>query len=171
MAIIIETERLVLKELETDDAEFIFRLLNSPGWLKYIGTRNINSLEDAGSYITNKLVQGYKDNGFGFYLAQIKSTNEKTGMCGLVKREGLDNIDIGFAFLPEYEGKGYAFEAASAVMDYAKDTLKIKQIAAITLPYNTGSIKVLEKLGMSFVKNIKLPNDSDELMLYIKILS
>lgn len=168
---VIETERLVLKEFSADDAEFIFRLLNSPGWLKYIGTRNINSLEDAGSYIVNKIVQGYKDNSFGFYLAQIKRTNEKTGMCGLVKREGLDNIDIGFAFLPEYEGKGYAFEAASAVMDYAKNTLEIKQVAAITLPDNSKSVKILEKLGMRPVKNIRLPNDNDELMLYMKTFS
>lgn len=171
MTYVLETQRLILKKFTDDDAELIFSLLNSPGWLKYIGNRNIKTPDDAKNYITEKLQPGYQKYGFGFYLAQIKDTNEKIGMCGLVKRESLDDIDIGFALLPEFEGNGYALEAASAVMDYAKETLKIKQIAAITLPYNTGSIKVLEKLGMSFVKNIRLPNDNDELMLYIKILN
>jgi [ribosomal protein S5]-alanine N-acetyltransferase len=164
---VIETERLILTEFKDEDADFIIRLLNSPGWLKYIGTRNIQTPEDARKYITEKLAPSYQKNGFGFYHVRTRSGNESVGMCGLIKREGLDDVDIGFALLPEHEGKGYAYEAASATMIYAKDVLKLKRVAAITVPYNKASIKLLEKIGLKFDKMINLADDKEELMYFI----
>lgn len=166
MKYVIETERLKLREFECSDSEFIFRLLNSPGWLKYIGKRNINSLDDAENYIENVLREGYRKSGFGFYLMELKTTGEKTGMCGLVKRPVLDDTDIGFALLEEFENKGYAYEASLGVLGFAKNKLKLNKIAAITVSYNQASIKLLEKLGMGYEKLIKLPNDPEDLLLY-----
>ncbi len=168
---IIETERLRLREFDHSDSDLIFELLNSPGWLKYIGNRSIADIEDAANYIEAKLQKGYRDSGFGFYLVELKATGEKTGMCGIVKREGLDDIDLGFALLPKFENKGYAFESSMAVIQYAKNVLNIKKLAAITLPSNIASIRVLEKIGMKFEKRIYIPGDPEELLLYSMQLS
>lgn len=163
---IIETERLRLREFDSTDGELIFELLNSQGWLKYIGSRSIATIDDAVNYIETKLQKGYRESGFGFYLVELKATGVKTGMCGLVKREGLDDVDIGFALLPQYENKGYAYESSMAVIQYAKNKLKINKLAAITMPSNLTSVKLLEKLGMKFDKKISLPGDPEELFLY-----
>ena len=163
---IIETGRLRLREFDSTDGELIFELLNSQGWLKYIGSRSIATIEDAVNYIETKLQKGYRESGFGFYLVELKATGVKTGMCGLVKREGLDDVDIGFALLPQYENKGYAYESSMAVIQYAKNKLKINKLAAITMPSNFTSVKLLEKLGMKFDKKISLPGDPEELFLY-----
>ena len=163
---IIETERLRLREFDSTDGELIFELLNSQGWLKYIGSRSIATIEDAVNYIETKLQKGYRESGFGFYLVELKATGVKTGMCGRVKREGLDDVDIGFALLPQYENKGYAYESSMAVIQYAKNKLKINKLAAITMPSNLTSVKLLEKLGMKFDKKISLPGDPEELFLY-----
>jgi RimJ/RimL family protein N-acetyltransferase len=168
---VLETPRLILRKFTLKDGEFIFRLLNSPGWLKNIGTRNIENKKDAEKYISDKLIPSYSVNGFGFYLMELKQNGEPAGMCGLVKRETLEDVDIGFALLPEYEGKGYAFEASKAVISYAQNELKISKLAAITIAQNKGSIKLLEKLGMKFEKMIFMPGDSEELMLYTIKLS
>lgn len=166
--IIIETERLTMRKFTDDDAEFIYRLLNTEGWLKYIGTRNINSPDDARVYITDKLMAGYERNGFGFYMMELKENGKPVGMCGLTKREALDDADIGFALLPEYEGNGYAFEAASASMEYAEKVLGLKTISGITVEYNKPSIKLLERIGLTFDKKVNLPDDNEELMYFIK---
>jgi RimJ/RimL family protein N-acetyltransferase len=165
---ILETDRLTLREFTIDDAEFIMKLLNSPGWLKYVGTRNIKTQQDAVSYINDKMISGYVKNGFGFYAVVIKEDNTCIGMCGLTKRENLDDADIGFALLPEYEGKGYAFESAAAVMDYARNVLKLGKISAITVAPNKNSIRLLEKIGLVFEKTLKLSDDPEELMLFVK---
>lgn len=164
--IILKTERLILSEFEIDDSRLIYELLNSPGWLKYIGSRNINTIPDAEHYINSNLKKGYEESGHGFYLLTIKESGEKAGMCGLVKRAELVNADLGFALLPEFENKGYAYEAAYAVLKYAQNTLKMKELDAITAPYNKSSIKLLEKLGLSIIKNINIPGDPEELLLY-----
>src|SRR5690349_10812658 len=113
---ILETQRLTLREFELDDAAFLLTLLNSPGWLKYIGDRNVRSIEDAEKYINDRLMSSYRTFGFGFYVVTAKDSEIPMGMCGLVKRDTLEDVDIGFAFLPEYFGKGYALESASAVL-------------------------------------------------------
>jgi RimJ/RimL family protein N-acetyltransferase len=167
---ILETKRLTLREFTEDDAEFIMKLLNSPGWLKYVGSRNIKTEQDAVGYINDKMISGYIKNGFGFYAVETKENNACIGMCGLTKRENLDDADIGFALLPEYEGKGYAYESASAVMDYAQNILKLGRISAITVAANKSSIRLLEKIGLGFEKTITIPGDLEELMLFTKSL-
>jgi RimJ/RimL family protein N-acetyltransferase len=164
--IILETERLLLREFTEGDADFIYRLLNSPGWLKNIGSRGIENVDNAREYINSKLRKAYTELGFGFYLIELKQNGESAGMCGLVKREGLDDVDVGFALLPEYEGYGYAYEAASATVEYAANTLLFTTLSAITIPTNKSSIKLLEKIGLKFSKMIKIPNDPAELMLF-----
>ena len=163
---ILETERLILREFTLTDAPFIYELLNSPGWLKNIGQRGISGLKEAGKYITHLIIPSYEKYGFGFYLMEKKADNASIGMCGLIKRDSLEDVDIGFAILPQYEGQGYTTEAALATMDYAKDSLGLKRIAAITVPYNPGSISILKKLGMKHEKIIRLPNDDEDLMFF-----
>jgi RimJ/RimL family protein N-acetyltransferase len=164
--IIIETERLILQEFITDDALFILKLVNCPTWLQFIGDRNVKTKEEAANYILNWAMHSYKKHGFGSYLVRLKIMEEPIGACGLFKREGLQDIDLGFALLPQYTGFGYALEAASAVLAYAKETLKLNRIVAITTGNNTNSINLLQKLNMHFEKLIKLPNEEKEFMLF-----
>ncbi|HLC83766.1 MAG TPA: GNAT family N-acetyltransferase [Bacteroidia bacterium] len=164
---IISTSRLELLEICETDAPFILELFNTPSWLKYIGDRNLRTEEDAKSYIINRLIPGYKLWGFGFYLTRLKENNVPIGICGIVKRDFLEHVDIGFAFLPQYEGKGFGYESASAVMHYAQTTLGIKAIAGITNSNNKSSIALLEKLGLKFSKMILLPSETEEIMLFV----
>lgn len=164
---IISTSRLELREICEDDAPFILELLNTPSWLKFIGDRNLHSIEDAKKYIINRLIPSYRIFGFGFYLTKLTENNTSIGICGIVKRDFLEHIDIGFAFLPQYEGKGYGYESASAVMEYAQKTLEITTIAGITNSNNKSSIALLEKLGLKFQKMILLPNETEEIMLFV----
>ena len=163
---IIETDRLNLRRFIPEDDEFIYSLLNSPGWLKNIGTRNIQTAEDARNYITEKLMPSYGKFGFGFWRVGLKPENLPVGMCGIIKRDGLDDVDLGFALLPEHERKGYAIEASEAVLNYAKSKFKLNKVAAITIPENTGSINILKKCGMEFEKMVRLREDEEELMLF-----
>ncbi|MCU0360918.1 MAG: GNAT family N-acetyltransferase [Bacteroidia bacterium] len=162
----IETERLVLKRLTIKDAKFIFELLNTEGWLNYIGDRGVKSVEAAKNYLKEKVLHGRAINGFGMLLVEGKTTRNAMGICGLVKREGLDAHDIGFAFLPQHSGKGYAFESATAVIKYAKEQLALPKLQAITTTENGKSIHLLEKLGMRYIKSVRLPNDKEELSLF-----
>jgi RimJ/RimL family protein N-acetyltransferase len=163
---IIETDRLTLRQLSTDDADFILDLLNQPSFIQFIGDRGVRTLEDARQYILKGAVASYERDGFGLYLTLIKESDIPIGICGLVKRETLEDVDVGFAFLPQYWSRGYACESAYAVLAYARDILKIKRIAGITTVDNHGSIHVLEKLGLKFEKMIKLTGDDAELKLF-----
>lgn len=165
MKYILETERLTLREFVTADTDFIIRLVNSPGWLKFIGDRNIKTTEQAKAYLENGPIQSYNDNGFGLAMVETKEPKEQIGMCGIIKRDSLDNPDIGFAFLPEFTGKGYAFEMAAATLAYATQQLKLPVIYAITIANNVNSIKLLEKIGLKFIKTIRSP-ENEELLLY-----
>ena len=160
-----ETDRLVLNNLHITDAPFILELVNTPGWLKYIGDRRIKNIRDAENYITNGPMASYAKNGFGLYLITLKETIASIGICGIIKRDTLEHEDIGFALLPQYAGKGYAFEAASAVLEYARSALGLKKIVAITLEANYKSVNLLTKLGLVFQKMIVSP-DKEELMLF-----
>lgn len=162
---VLETERLLLRQFSTDDADFILRLLNEPSFIQNIGDRGVRTLEDARSYILRVPVASYKKNGFGLYLVVLKETGASIGMCGLIKRETLEDVDIGYAFLPEYWSKGYAVEAAMAVKEYARDGIGLKRLVAITDPVNQASIRVLEKIGLRFEKMIRLSEDDIELKL------
>lgn len=163
---LIETDRLRLRELTLDDTAFIIELLNTPGWLQYIGDRNVKSEEQAVAYLQNGPMKGYREQGYGMWLVEAKDDGTPLGMCGVMKRDHLDTPDIGFAFLPRYNGQGYAAEAASASLSYAKEALGIKKVAAIVLPGNAPSIKLLEKLGLTFVRTFTFPDSEEELLLY-----
>ncbi len=159
--IIIETQRLLLREFTSNDADFILRILNTPSWQKFIGDKGVKTIHDALLYISDKILDSYAKNGFGLYCVALKNTTIPIGMCGLVKREGLEIPDIGFALLPDYEKKGYALEAARSVLDYAKDKLQINDIIALTSASNLNSILLLQKLGMSFKNLIWHPDDNN----------
>jgi RimJ/RimL family protein N-acetyltransferase len=162
---ILETERLVLQEFSIDDAEFILILLNTPAWLEYIGDKNVRAIEDAVNYLENEPIKSYKENGFGLWLILLKNGSTPIGMCGLIKRESLDDIDIGFALLPEYSKLGYAYEIAQATINYATNVLQINKIIAITDSNNIPSIKLLNKLGLQFEKQLKL-SENDTVLLF-----
>ncbi len=163
----IQTTRLELIEISISDTPFIFELLNTPSWIKFIGDRNIKTQEDASNYILNKFIPGYQKWGFGFYLVRLKDAKTAIGICGLVKRDALEDVDIGFAFLPQYEAKGYGFESASAIMEHAKNKLNIKTIAGITDSNNKSSIALLEKLGLHYKTMVLLPGETTEIMLFV----
>lgn len=164
---VLETDRLNLRHFSELDAEFILGLLNEPSFIQYIGDRKVRSIDGAKSYIKNGPVASYAKNGFGLYLVELKETGEAIGMCGLIKRDTLDDVDIGYAFLPNFWFKGYAVEAALAVKQYAGDIVGLQRIVAITDPHNAGSIRVLEKIGMKFEKMVKLSEDDIELKLFV----
>jgi RimJ/RimL family protein N-acetyltransferase len=155
---ILETERLLLRRLTAGDAAFILELLNEPAFLQNIGDRGARTLADARRYIAKGPVASYRKFGFGLYLVELKDSGAPIGICGLLKRESLDDVDIGFAFLRRYWSQGYARESAAAVMDYGWTTLRFPRIVAITKPNNQASITLLEKLGLRFEKIIALPD-------------
>ena len=163
---ILETERLLLRQLSSEDGDFILELLNEPSFIRNIGDRGIRTIDGAISYILNGPVASYSKNGFGLYLVKSKETNESIGMCGLIKRDTLEDVDIGYAFLPRFWSKGYAVEAAQAIKEYAKNVIGLNRIVAITDPENTGSIRVLEKIGLKFERMVKLSEDDIELKLF-----
>ena len=163
---VLETERLVLRRFSNDDAEFILQLLNEPSFVRNIGDKGVRTIADAFQYIRTGPVASYERFGFGPYLVQLKETGDSIGLCGLIKREQLDDVDVGFAFLPSFWSMGFAFEAASAVLDYGRDVLGISRILAIALPENSSSIKLLEKLGLRFERMIRLSDDEPALKLF-----
>lgn len=163
---IIKTERLLLKPTSLDDTEFLLNLLNTPKWLKYIGDRKIKNRTEAQEYISTKIRPQIESLGYGNYTVIRQADNIKVGTCGLYDREGLEGVDIGFAFLPEYEQQGYAYESSRKLLNVGFLDFDITVVNAITMPSNNASQKLLEKLGLSFKKMIKLPHDENELMLY-----
>lgn len=163
---VLQTDRLILREFNTDDAPFILSLLNEPSFLRYIGDKKVRNLEDARQYILNSPVATYERHGFGLYQVELKDTHTPVGMCGLLKREELPQPDIGFAFLPDFWNQGFAYEAAKAVLTDARERLKLNRILAIVNPDNDSSIKLLEKLGLKFERNLKLAADRDEVKLF-----
>jgi RimJ/RimL family protein N-acetyltransferase len=166
---ILETERLTIRPLSADsesDAVFINRLLNEPSFLQNIGDRGVHSLEDARAYLLKGPVASYAANGFGLCRIELKGNGQTAGMCGLVKRATLDDVDLGYALLPEYCGHGYAVEAGAAVLADARSRLGLQRVVAITDPRNEGSIRVLERLGFRFERRVRLTVDDIELKLF-----
>ena len=161
-----ETERLRIQPVTIADAAFVLELLNTPKWLQHIGDRNVHTLADATNYIQTKMQPQLERLGFSNYTVIRKSDNAKIGTCGLYDREGLEGIDIGFAFLPAYEGQGYGFESANRLKQAAFQEFGITTIGAITTKENIASQKLLEKLGLQQVGTTILPNDNEELLLY-----
>lgn len=163
---VIETERLNLREAGEQDAAFVLELLNDPDFVRHIADRGVRTLDAARDYVEQRFVEGYRLNGFGMWLVEPKGAGVTAGMCGLVRRDGLDGVDLGYAFLPAFRGRGYASEAAAAVLAYARDVLGLKRLLAITSPDNDASGRVLEKIGMRFERMISLSPDEPEVRLY-----
>ncbi|HHL31804.1 MAG TPA: N-acetyltransferase [Oceanospirillales bacterium] len=158
--VISKTDRLILRQFNTGDVDFILQLVNAENWIQYIGDRNIKNPAQAQAYIEKSLVKSYKDHGYGLWLVQLKDAKTAIGMCGLVNREGLDDVDIGFAMLPQFCNKGYALEAAKATMSYAKNNLNIQRVIAITTESNQASIQLLNKIGLYYKKTVSLSKDN-----------
>ena len=161
-----ETERLLLKPMSKEDAPFLLELFNSPKWIKYIGDRNVYTIIEAVTYIKLKMTPQLKKLGFSNYTVIRKIDNAKVGSCGLYDREGLEGIDLGFAFLPQYEKMGYAFESADKLKDIAFNQFNFKHISAVTTNENEDSQRLLIKLGFKFIKIINILDDDEDLLLY-----
>lgn len=167
---VLETSRLVLRTLTSGDAAFMLELLSDPSFLRYIGDRGVRTLADARRYIEAGPRASYERFGFGLYLAELKASGEPIGICGLLKRDALPDADVGFAFLPPFWGNGYAFESASAVLVYARDTLGLTRVLAITSPDNVASIGLLEKLGFVFERLTRLSEGAPDVRLFAREL-
>lgn len=163
----LETKRLIIRELNDSDAQFILHLLNEPSFLRYIGDKGVRTLEDARQYILNGPVVSYQQNGFGLYLVALKDDATPIGMCGLIKRDELPDPDIGFAFLPDYWSKGFGFEAASAVLEHGGEVLRLRRVLAITSPDNESSGKLLTKIGFKYERMYSLSDDRPEVKLFV----
>lgn len=166
----IKTSRLIITKLSEDDKSFIYELLNSPGWLKYIGNRGIETLADAVEYLHNGPMKSYEEHGYGLFKVALKEKNVPIGICGFLNRAYLSNIDLGYAFLPQFGKKGYAYEAAEALLHWIKAEKKIDTLLAITGTNNERSIKLLEKLAFLLDQKIKWPGDEEEVLQFIKKL-
>jgi RimJ/RimL family protein N-acetyltransferase len=161
-----ETERLRIRWLNADDSAFIFELVNQPSWIQYIGDKGVKTLKDALRYIENGPVAMYKRVGFGLYMVELREVGEPIGICGLIKRDALEDVDLGFAFLPKFWRKGYAFESATAVICYGRKVLGLRRIVAMLSQDNHRSTKLLETLGFSFEGTVRLQPNDEELKLY-----
>ena len=164
--IVIETERLDLRRITLEDAEFIHQLYNEPAFRRNIGDKNIKTVEDATKFIENSPLQDYKKQGFSMFLVALRSNNTPIGVCGLLKREYFEEVDLGFAFLEAYWSKGYGREAASSVMEYARTDMGLGKLVGITSAKNTSSIKLLERLKFVYDRTLTLPGYEGDSKLF-----
>ena len=166
--VVFETDRLVIRRLTVDDSPFILRLLNEPSFLQHIGDRGVRNLADAKQYILTGPVASYERHGFGLFLVELKEGRSPIGICGLLKRDALDDVDVGFAFVPESWSKGYAFESTTATLACARDTHHLERLVAIVSPDNAASINLLLKLGFCYERMVLMPGDKAELKLFAR---
>jgi RimJ/RimL family protein N-acetyltransferase len=166
MRMILETDRLRIRKLTLDDTPFFYELLNDKDWIRFIGDRNIQTHQDAQDYLANKIIPSYTHWGFGFYLVVEKASNNSLGIAGFVDRDELEFVDIGFAFLPKGRGKGYALEAAKALMKFGTSELQFETILGIANKDNVRSHRLLEKLGLSFQGYVQLDDEEEEICLF-----
>jgi len=171
---VLETPRLRLWRLDADradDVEFNLRLLNDEGYLRNIGDRGVRTLAQSRAYLLERTVASYALHGFGLYRMEAKDGGDDVGVCGLLKRDGIDDVEIGYALLPAFRRRGYAREAAIAVMRHARQSHGLTRLAAIVSPHNAASIRLLEKLGMQYRKTVQLPDKSDAVKLFSCVLN
>lgn len=166
MSFVLETPRLLLRQLTPDDAAFMLGLLNEPSFIANIGDKGVRTLDDARRFILEGPMASYERNGFGLYRVELKEDGTTIGNCGLINREFIGEIDVGFAYLPAYWSRGYAFEAAAAVMEYGRTQLGLKRIVAVVSPHNAGSIRVLQKLGLKHAGPVQLQAGGEVIHLY-----
>lgn len=164
---VLETDRLLLRYFSADDVEFVVRLLNEPSFIEHIGDKGVRTLEEAKEYLLEGPLGSYERFGYGMNLVELKETGAAIGMCGLVRRDSLDDADIGYAFLEQYWGNGYAMESVEAVLAHARETLRLGRIVAIVTPGNSSSISLLEKAGLTFERTIRLSDDDVDLKFFV----
>jgi len=162
-----KTDRLRMDEITIADAPFIVSLLNDPAYMANIGDRGIRTIGQAQHYIGDKIRASYRDHGYGLYAVRLATGDEPIGICGLVNRDSIQDVDIGYGFLPHARGQGYALEAAEEILKWAHSTLGLTRLAAIVSQENKLSIVLLEKIGMQFDAMIQLPGDEEEICLYM----
>ena len=165
---VLETERLTLSEAEESDAPFVLALVNDPDWLAFIGDRGVRDEAGAARFVRERLRAMYAARGFGLWLVRRREDGAPAGLCGLIKRDGLDDVDLGFAFLPAFRGRGYAREAAAACVAHARAAFGLRRLAAITSKGNVRSIALLERLGFRPAGAARLPGDGEELNLFLR---
>jgi RimJ/RimL family protein N-acetyltransferase len=163
---VIETERLNLREMSEADAAFVLEVLNDPGFIRFVGDRGVRTVEEAARYVAERFAESYRRDGFGLWLVETKDGGVPVGMCGLLTRKELNVVEVGYAFLPPFRGKGYAYEAASATTRYARGVLGLRSLYAITNPDNAISMRVLEKLGFRFERTVRLTPEESEVNLF-----
>lgn len=167
---LITTDRITLRELTVDDAAFINALLNQPSFLRFIGDRMVRSEEDAATFTETQYRQSYRDHGFGLYAIERRDGGDWVGICGLVRREGLDHPDLGFAVLPAHEGQGLAFEAAAATLDIAQRIHGMHRVLAVATPDNLRSHRLLARLGFRLEGTVTLPGGTAPLLRFVRDL-
>ncbi|WP_017381466.1 GNAT family N-acetyltransferase [Paenisporosarcina sp. TG-14] len=163
---ILETERLILRQIFTDDAEFMLSLLNEPDWIKYIGDRGIQTVEAAKQYIQDGPMTMYEEYGIGLYLVELKESETPIGICGLIQRDFLKDVDLGFAISLKYWGCGYACEAANAILTYGTEVLGFRRIVGFTSLDNEKSANLLLKLGMNEEGKMKFVSMTEDVRLF-----
>lgn len=164
----VDTERLTLRSLTYADSPFLIELLNSEGWLTFIGDRNARTYADVVTYLNNGPLKSYAQYGFGLARVSLKGSHQPIGLCGLLQRDYLPHPDIGYALLPQFAGNGYAVEAARHTLDVAFGPLGLPKILATVMPANTASIRVLTKLGMTQEGTIRPAGVPVDLLLFGK---
>ena len=166
MKAILETDRVRLRHATPTDREFVYALVNDPDFIRNIGDRGVRTLPDAERYVRDGPIASYEKLGFGMYVVELRESGAPIGLCGFVKRDWLPDVDIGFAFLPQYRSQGYAFEAARAVKAYGRDVLGLTRIVAIVSPANADSIRLLEKIGLRFESMVRPANENEDIQLF-----
>jgi RimJ/RimL family protein N-acetyltransferase len=170
MSVLIKTRRLLLRNIDATDADFILRLLNEPAFIRFIGDRKVRSLDDARQYIAAGPQASYQRHGFGLFLVEHQQSHARLGICGLLKRDNLEDVDLGFAIACDYEGQGIAYEAATACLEFAQQSCSLARLVAITLPENTRSLRLLERLGFAFERRMTMPGATEEVLLLARRL-
>jgi RimJ/RimL family protein N-acetyltransferase len=163
---VLETDRLLLSRLSYDDCEFIFELVNEPSFKRYIGDKNVHTLDDAHRYLREGPIGSYAQFGYGLFLVTVRDIGLPAGICGLVKREEFEDPDIGFAFLKRFRQQGYAFESARSVLDYGFTQLELTRIIGIADSDNERSIRLLARLGLEFERMVRMPGDDHDIQLF-----
>lgn len=162
---IAKTSRLTLRELQLSDAAFALRLYNEPSFLQHIGDKGVRTIEDAEKNLQQGAMASYAEHGYGMWLVENQQ-GEAIGMCGLIKRDFLTETDLGYAYLPEYFGQGYAFEAATAVLAYAAEHIALNTLVAIVSPANQASQALLQKLGFEQHGQVLVPDKNEMVDFY-----
>lgn len=164
---VLATERLVVRRFTADDAPFVLELVGQPAFLRFIGDKGARDLEGARAYLRAGPLASYELHGFGLFHVALAVSGEPLGMCGLLRRAGLDDVEVGFAFLEGHWGHGFALEAARAVLEYGRAGHGLERIVAVTHPQNERSAHLLERLGLRLERAVELEGAAGTSHLYV----